>query len=55
MYRFWVAITISFLLVKYIEMELLTCMAFIYLFIYFVFLPFLEPLLWHMEVPRLAV
>ena len=28
---------------------------FIYLFIYFVFLPFLGPLLRHMEVPRLGV
>ena len=28
-------------------------MLFIYLFIYFVFLPFLGPLLRHMEVPRL--
>ena len=28
---------------------------FIYLFIYFIFLPFLGPLPWHMEVPRLGV
>ena len=28
---------------------------FIYLFIYFVLLPFLGPLLWHMEIPRLGV
>ena len=26
-----------------------------YLFTYFVFLPLLEPLPWHMEVPRLGV
>ena len=28
---------------------------FIYLFIFCLFLPFLEPLPWHMEVPRLGV
>ena len=42
-------------MINYDNVSIQNFIPFLFLFLFFVFLPFLGPLPWHMEVPRLGV